>query len=119
MRYRVTMQLEDHLGDIIRKARAMSGVPEAAAAAAAGISEAELAALEESGKITRMINSAALGKLTGLDPQKLEAIAAGWLPSIKDLSVWRELRVFTTAGEGLTVTPRGRPRRCACRRTGW
>jgi hypothetical protein len=103
MRYRVIMQLEDHLGDIIRKARAISGITEAAAAAAAGISETELAALEESGKITAKINSSALGKLVGLDPQKFDAIAAGWLPSVKDLSVWRELRVFTTAGEGLTV----------------
>jgi glyoxylase-like metal-dependent hydrolase (beta-lactamase superfamily II) len=41
--------------------------------------------------------------LIGLNPQKLEAIANGWLPSQKDLSQWREIRVFTTAGEGLTV----------------
>ena len=98
------MQLEDHLGDIIRKARAMSGGDAAAAAAAAGISEADLAGLEESGKISgQKLNFAALGKSLGLDPQKLEGIAAGWLPSAKDLSGWRELRVFTTAGEGLTV----------------
>ncbi len=49
------------------------------------------------------INFAALGKILGLHPQKLEAIANGWLPAAKDLSAWRELRVFTTAGEGLTV----------------
>jgi glyoxylase-like metal-dependent hydrolase (beta-lactamase superfamily II) len=97
------VQLEDHLGDIVRKARAMSGVAAGAAATAAGISETELAALEETGKIAGKINFAALAKLAGLHPQKLEAIANGWLPSPKDLSAWRELRVFTSAGEGLTV----------------
>jgi glyoxylase-like metal-dependent hydrolase (beta-lactamase superfamily II) len=72
-RYREGMNLEDHLGDIIRKARAMSDVSEAAAAQAAGLTPAELAALEESGT------------------------------AAKDLSGWRELRVFATAAEGLTV----------------
>lgn len=98
------MQLEDHLGDIIRKARAMSDVSAAVAAVAAGISETELAALEETGNVAgRKINFEALGKLIGLAPKKLAGIANGWLPTAPDLSVWRELRVFTTAGEGLSV----------------
>lgn len=45
------MHLEDHLGDIIRKARAMSRTPAAAAARSAGLTEAELARLEESGEV--------------------------------------------------------------------
>lgn len=98
------MNLEDHLGDIIRKARAMSNVSAAAASSAAGISESQLSALEETGHAAGLkINFAALGKTIGLNPQKLEGIAKGWLPSPKDLTVWRELRVFTTAGDGLTV----------------
>ncbi len=97
------MNLEDHLGDIIRKARAMSNVSTSAAASAAGISEAELSALEEAGNFSGKINFSALGKILGLNPQKLEAIANGWLPSAKDLSIWREIRVFTSSGEGLTV----------------
>ncbi len=98
------MNLEDHLGDIISKARAMSNVSAAAAASAAGISESQLSALEETGHAAGLkIAFAALGKTIGLNPQKLEAIAKSWLPSPKDLSIWRELRVFTTAGEGLTV----------------
>src|ERR1035441_1902010 len=98
------MQLEDHLGDLIRKARAMSGVGTSAAATAAGITEGELAALEDTGQLAGgSIDFAALGRLVGLHPQKLEGIAGGWLPSPPDLSLWRELRVFTTAGEGLTV----------------
>jgi glyoxylase-like metal-dependent hydrolase (beta-lactamase superfamily II) len=97
------MQLEDHLGDIVRKACAANNIPHATAAGVAGISESEFAALSETGQCPTKINFAALGKLAGLKPAKLEAIANGWLPAEKDLSRWRELRVFTTAGEGLTV----------------
>jgi len=98
------MNLEDHLGDIIRKARNMSNTSTASAATAAGISESELSALEETGKFGGKINFAALGKILGLNPQKLEAIANGWLPSPKDLSIWREVRVFTTMdSDGLAV----------------
>lgn len=104
MRYCPPMQLEDHVGDIIRKARNMSGAGTGPAAAAAGISEAELATLEETGNAAgKKINFAALAKAIGLQPQKLEGIAKGWLPAAPDLSVWRELRVFTTSGEGLSV----------------
>ncbi len=81
------MNLEDHLGDIIRKARNMNNVSAAAAAKAAGISESELAALEESGKAGGIINFSALAPLVGQHAAKLEGIANGWLPTPKDLSV--------------------------------
>jgi glyoxylase-like metal-dependent hydrolase (beta-lactamase superfamily II) len=103
LRYRFSVQLEDHLGDIIRKACAANNLPHATAADAAGISESEFAALSKTGQCPQKINFAALGKLTGLNPAKLATIANGWLPVEKDLSQWRELRVFTTAGESLTV----------------
>ena len=102
-RYRCRVNLEDHPGDIIRKARAMSGVSVPTAANAAGISETELAALEETGQAFSRPNFAALANLIGLNPAKLEGIANGWRPAEKDLSPWRELRVFTTAAEGITV----------------
>jgi glyoxylase-like metal-dependent hydrolase (beta-lactamase superfamily II) len=97
------MNLEDHVGDIIRKARAMSNVSAGAAARAAGLTETELAALEESGQSTKKPNLAALAGLVGLHPGKLEAIANGWLPSVKDLSPWRELRCITTTAGGMAV----------------
>jgi len=97
------MNLEDHLGDIIRKARAMTNVSTAAAASAAGLSESELNALEESGQTAKKINAAALAPLLGLNTAKLEGIINGWLPSAKDLSIWREIRVVTTTGDGLSV----------------
>src|SRR5262247_1526539 len=75
------VNLEDHLGDVIRKARTMSTVSPAQAASAAGLSESELGTLEESGQPPRKPNFAALGTLLGLHPAKLEQLAGGWSPS--------------------------------------
>ena len=97
------MNLEDHLGDVIRKARMMTKVSAPDVAKAAGLSEAELAALEDSGRIGQRPNFAALAGLIDLNAGKLERLAGGWLPAEKDLSTWRELRVFTTSAEGITV----------------
>jgi hydroxyacylglutathione hydrolase len=97
------MNLEDHIGDIIRKARGMSGVSAAAAAKAAGLSEAQLSELEASGQITGRPDFAALAGVVGLNPGKLSAVADGWLPAEKDLTVWRELRCVTTTAEGMAV----------------
>jgi glyoxylase-like metal-dependent hydrolase (beta-lactamase superfamily II) len=97
------MNLEDHLGDIIRKARAMTNVASAAAAKSAGLSESELGALEESGSTSKKPNYSTLAPLIGLDGRKLEAIGGGWLPAAKDLSQWRELRCLTTTAEGIAV----------------
>lgn len=97
------MNLEDHLGDILRKARAITGISAGAAAKAAGLSEAELAALEESGRPAGRINFTALAPLLDVNPAKLESIAAGWIPSLKDLSAWRELRQISTTEGGNTV----------------
>lgn len=97
------MNLEDHAGDIIRKSRAMSDVSPAAAAKAAGLSETELAALEDSGQSAKKPNFAALADLLGLDGAKLAKVASGWLPSQKDPGTWRELRSITTTGQGMAV----------------
>jgi hydroxyacylglutathione hydrolase len=97
------MNLEDHVGDVIRKARAMSNVSAEAAAGAAGLSPAELSALEQSGEITKRPNFATLANLLGLNAAKLEGLAKGWRPAERDLSVWRELRPFTTTAQNTTV----------------
>lgn len=97
------MNLEDHLGDIIRKARAISNVSEDVAAKASGLSASAFAVLEETGKPGGNINFSQLAPLIGLQPAKLESIANGWTPSAKDLSAWRELRVFTTTAQDITV----------------
>ncbi len=97
------MNLEDHLGDIIRKARLMSNVAPEAAAKAAGLSVDELNALEESGQVKQQPNFAALAPLIGLNAAKLAGIAKGWLPAAVDLSVCREIRQITTAGPSYAV----------------
>jgi glyoxylase-like metal-dependent hydrolase (beta-lactamase superfamily II) len=97
------MNLEDHAGDIVRKARAMSGVSATAVAKAAGLSEAELSSFEESGAAARSIPFAAMASLLALDAAKLQAVAGGWLPSAKDLGAWRELRQITTSQGGNAV----------------
>src|SRR5688572_17222207 len=90
------MNLEDHLGDIVHKARLMTNVSVEAAAKAAGLSDAELSALEESGKISKQPNFSALAELIGLNATKLEKIANGWQPAEVNLSAWVELRKITT-----------------------
>jgi glyoxylase-like metal-dependent hydrolase (beta-lactamase superfamily II) len=97
------MNLEDHAGDVIRKARMMMKVEPAAAAKTAGLSEAEYSSLEDSGQPGTKPNFAALAGLLGLDGKKLEAVANGWLPSKKDLAVWREFRWLSTERNGMTV----------------
>jgi hydroxyacylglutathione hydrolase len=97
------MNLEDNIGDIIRKGRMASKTDAAKAASAAGLSEAELTTIEESGKITKQPNWAALGNAIGMDGGKLQRLANGWKPSGIDVSLWRELRQITTAGDGMTV----------------
>jgi hydroxyacylglutathione hydrolase len=96
------MNLEDHLGDIIRKARMMSNVSSSAAATAAGVSETDLSAMEESGTPIQEMNLTALATLAGLDPAKLNTIASGWLPTRKDPDRWKKFAQFTTI-EGMAV----------------
>jgi hydroxyacylglutathione hydrolase len=97
------MNLEDHAGDVVRKARAMANISGGAAAKAASISEHELSAMEESGKVPANVNVATLSSLIGLHAAKLEGMAKGWKPKEKDLSVWRELRQITTEEGGTVV----------------
>lgn len=78
-------------------------MPAAAAAAAAGLAEPELAGFYRTGRCAKEINFTALAPLAGLDPRKLEALAGGWLPAPRDLSRWRQLRVFTTKNDELSV----------------
>jgi hydroxyacylglutathione hydrolase len=97
------MTLEDHLGDVIRKARQAAGVAVEVAAAAAGLTADELSALEALGRSGRQPNLLALAALVGLDGRKLEGLARGWLPVVRDLSLWRELRVISTTRDGNAV----------------
>lgn len=97
------MNLEDHLGDIIRKGREARGIEPAAAAQAAGIAPDAYKELEASGKPQGKINFPALAGAVGLNATKLEGIARGWTPAGPDLSQWRELRQITSSANGIEV----------------
>ncbi len=97
------MNLEDHLGDIVHKARAMSGIGPYAAARAGGITETDLAQLETSGNAPRNTDFAGLARAVGLDGRKLADIAKGWTPSEPDLGRWRELRKIETSDGSMAV----------------
>ena len=97
------MNLEDHLGDIIRKARTAAGVSATTAARAAGLSADAFGVLEQSGETAAPLNFTALAGLIGLDAAKLAGIAQGWRPEPRDLTRWRELHQITTTQRGNAV----------------
>ena len=97
------MILEDHLGDILRKARVSAKVSGEVAAKAADLSEIELSDLEKSGVVPRVPNYKALAEQLHLHPAKLERIATGWMPLPHDTGLWREMRVIQTTRGGNTV----------------
>lgn len=97
------MTLEDHLGDIIRKARAGLGVATTPACQAAGLTPDQLAHLESSGRLPQSADLAKLAAVLQMDGAKLQAIANGWLPEQPDLGQWRELRRITSSGNDMDV----------------
>jgi len=97
------MSLEDHLGDIVRKAREAAGITGQAAASAAGLSAEQYAALEASGTLATGTRLAQLAAAVNLNADRLEQISNGWLPAPRELSTWRELRQITTSRNGESV----------------
>ncbi len=65
--------LEDHTGDIIRKARQAANVPAEAAAKAAGMSVTDLTDFEQTGQSRTKPDFEALGSLLGLMGKRLAA----------------------------------------------
>ena len=71
------MNLEDHLGDILRKAREAAGVSVSDEARTGGLSASDYTALETAGASSTPPDLAALASLLGLDARKLGAVASG------------------------------------------
>ena len=90
------MVLEDHLGEIIRKARTAAGISIFSAANAAGLTVEQESELEEFGKTTGSVDLKLLAELLHLHSAKLESIANGWAPLPMDMGLWRELRIVST-----------------------
>jgi glyoxylase-like metal-dependent hydrolase (beta-lactamase superfamily II) len=97
------MTLEDHVGDVLRKARMMAGVSLEASARAAGLTPVQLREWERSGTGAGRPDYAALGALLDLAPARLKRVAGGWLPQVPDLGRWRQLRQITTEAAGMGV----------------
>lgn len=97
------VNLEDHVGDVMSKARQSAGVTVSAAAAAAGLSESDYGQVEATGQLKRVPNYEALAALLGLNGLKLSRLAGGWKPAEVDLGRWRELRQITTQGPSYSV----------------
>ena len=96
------MSLEDHIGDVCRKARLQTGTPIEDASYASGLTGPQLQEWETKGVIEMPVNVAVLAERLGLDVTKALRVAAGWVPQIVDITRWSELRVVTTE-EGFEV----------------
>jgi hydroxyacylglutathione hydrolase len=91
------MSLEDHIGDIIRKARQAANISKEAVAQAGGISVAQLEQLEDTGQTSAAAKLSAIASLISLNGPKLQRLAAGWIPTGVDLGAWREVRQIETS----------------------
>jgi len=97
------MNLEDSIGDILRKARFSLQVSAEAAAAAAAVGIEAYQQFESGGAVPMGLNWGTLGDLLTLDGGRLQRQHEGWRPDPIDVGSWRELRVITTAGDDMTV----------------
>src|ERR1043166_5146232 len=97
------MQLEDHLGDVVRKARKAANISNEAASDAAGLSIDALGSFEASGQLPPTARLDRLAALLGLSSPKLQNLATGWAPTPIDLKAWCELRQISTTRDGTTV----------------
>ncbi len=97
------MLLEDHAGDVLRKARLGRGIPLEGVAAAARMRPEQLARFEERGKPSDGIDFGAVSELLNLDGDKLRRIAEGWLPAAHELSRWQCLRKIENDTGGMAV----------------
>ena len=92
--------LEDHAGDVLRKARLGREVSLERVAAAARMRPGQLARFEERGEPSDVMDFDAVSKLLNLDGDKLRRIAEGWLPAAHELSRWQWLRkIESDSGE--------------------
>ncbi|MGY8652429.1 MAG: MBL fold metallo-hydrolase [Verrucomicrobiia bacterium] len=96
------MSLEDHIGDIIFKARRAVGISEAAVAEVGDLTASQLAEFEEYGRLDDAPDLEAIAALLGLNAVKLNRLADGWEPDKVDLNRWRSLEMITTE-EGMAV----------------
>ncbi len=117
------MHLEDHAGDIVRKARTAAKITVEAAARQAGVPVHAYVIFEETGQSAPYPNLGSLARHLNLHPRRLEAIAAGWLPKPVNVNVWHAWQQITTERYGNAVNCYlvwdGNTREAALFDTGW
>lgn len=91
---------EDHIGDVIHKARALRGVPALTAAMAAGLTVTELMELERSGRCPRTPDYERLGTVLGLSGARLARLASGVSAPVVTLPRSITLECITTEQYG-------------------
>lgn len=94
--------LEDHVGDVLRKARLMQGTTAELAAQTARMSAEDWKRLEEAGQPLPEEWSA-LASLLDLDAAKLQSLANGWTPKSLDLSRWPGFQCLVSQDRGMSV----------------
>jgi hydroxyacylglutathione hydrolase len=99
----VAMNVEDHVGDVLAKARSATGISVAEAAAAAGLREDDYEKLEESGSCPGRADYERLAGRLQLHGGKLAGLAGGWTPAEIDLGQWREIRRLVTSEGDFSV----------------
>ncbi len=97
------MTLEDHAGDVARKARLMNGTSLGAVLALAKVSPEAWEQFEREGRVPAGLPWEAVASVLGLHADRWRALAGGWLPRAVDLSAWHEFRVYATVGGGMVV----------------
>lgn len=97
------MNLDDSIGDILRKARISTQTTVEAAATAAGLGVEAYQLFESTGRAPTGVRWAELGGKLTLQGLRLQRQHDGWRPQSVDLSTWRELRVITSSGDDVTV----------------
>jgi glyoxylase-like metal-dependent hydrolase (beta-lactamase superfamily II) len=98
-----TLNLEDSIGDILRKSRISTQTSDEVAASVAGISLAAYQEFERTGRAPAGVKWNELGARLTLNGPRLKAQHDGWRPAVPDLNQWSGLRVITTAGDDMTV----------------
>ncbi len=97
------LNLEDHIGDIIRKAIEMANISLSIAANSAEMDLISFELFLQTGIPDEQPNYKKLGELLDLDTEKLQRIANGWHPPAIKTDNWKELRKLTSSRSNNTV----------------
>lgn len=97
------MTLEDHAGDVARKARLMNEIALDRLLESAAVARAPWELFESSGVPPVGLEWDAAAAVLGLHAARWRALAEGWQAQPIAIEVWRELRVIQTSGRGMSV----------------